>query len=570
MLLAPPAVSGVSEPPGAVTFQLDRHYTNATELEALAEAILAHRFPLMGAVIETGPEIDWRRDYIHGISTGTPYFRCLPYLDFSRVGDHKLIWELNRHQHLLVLAQAFRLTGRREFLDETLRQLDGWMTQNPFLRGINWASALEVAFRALSWCWLYELAGFAMPEAPRRRFLTELYRHGRYLELNLSVYFSPNTHLLGEAVALHALGMRFPWWAEAARWARTGGSIVREQLERQVRADGSHFEQSAYYHVYALDLFLLHYQLAGRPKEYQAPLVRMGEYLGALVGPSGLLPLIGDDDGGRLFHPYGDRLQFGRGTLAACAIETACAPSPASGLFADAGVAIMITGKVQVVVKAGPFGEGSGGHSHSDVLSLVARLGNREVLIDPGTYTYVSDPAERHRFRGAAAHNTIRIDGRDQAVPAGPFRWREKPATVIRQWTSSDGRDFLDAACRYADFTHRRRVVFLKPEAVVAVLDTVEGPPGVHLLEQFWHLASAEDAARFSFSEPERMTEGWRSRAFASKEPSPVLCVKRHGTLPGAMAAVLDLSGSPRTGPLTILGAGDAAGVIWCGARIEF
>src|SRR5439155_666058 len=114
--------------------------------------------------------------------------------------------------------------------------------------------------------------------------------------------------------------------------------------------------------------------------------------------------------------------QFGRATLATCAAlfhrpewlrctedlapqaawwlgatdSAELAPAPRfqtpSQLFADAGVAVMACGDIHVIVKAGPFGEGSGGHSHSDVLSLVARLGEREILIDPGTYTYVADP----------------------------------------------------------------------------------------------------------------------------------------------------------------------------------
>ena len=84
----------------------------AAEVERLAERILQHRFPLMGGEIETGPIIDWRRDYASGKSTGLRYFRLIPYLDFERAGDHKPIWELNRHQHLVLLAQAWRLTGR--------------------------------------------------------------------------------------------------------------------------------------------------------------------------------------------------------------------------------------------------------------------------------------------------------------------------------------------------------------------------------------------------------------------------------------------------------------------------
>ncbi len=528
-VMHPPACSNLLPDPAPVAAALkDTPY--AAEVIRIADEILAHRFPLLGLTIDTGPAIEWRRDYVHQISTGTPYFRRSPYLDFARVGDHKVIWELNRHQHLTLLAQAFHLTGRQQYLDEAFRQIESWLDANPFLGGVNWASALEVAFRAVSWAWLWQMAGSRMPPALASRFLTGLYHHGSYLANNLSVYFSPNTHLLGEAVALHALGVLFPEFPHAANWAGTGGRVVEEALERQVRRDGSHFEQSAYYHVYALDFFLFHRVLARPGPEYDARLIQMAEYLDALLGPSGLLPLIGDDDGGRVFHPYGERAEFGRATMATCAVAferpewlrakedvaeqaawwlgaeaLTARPAPAkaitSRIFEDAGTAVMAAGGVHVVIKAGPFGAGSAGHSHSDVLSLTVRLGQREILIDPGTFTYMADPEERDWFRGSAAHNTVRMDGRDQAVPGGPFRWEETPAASIRIWRTTNERDDLDAECRYAGFTHRRRVAFLKPFTLV-VLDTVEGPPGEHLLEQWWHLGAAEDAGRFSFSAP--------------------------------------------------------------------
>jgi hypothetical protein len=236
-------------------------------------------------------------------------------------------------------------------------------------------------------------------------------------------------------------------------------------------------------------------------------------------------------------------------------------PAPAalrdSRIFPDGGTAVMVSGDVQLVVKAGPFGEGSGGHSHSDVLSLTARAGGREILIDPGTYTYVADPAERNRFRGSGAHNTVRIDGRDQAVPGGPFRWNDKPAVSVRQWATGPDRDSLDASCAYAVFTHRRRIAFVKP-AMVIVLDTISGPPGDHRLEQFWHLDSAEDAVRFSFSAPAEVVDVWRSRALCSREPATALCVMLQGPLPAQMAAWVDLSESPVCGTLEIRTDGEA------------
>jgi hypothetical protein len=106
----------------------------------LAAEILAHRLPLFGGIVDTGPSIDWRRDYIHQRTSGLEYFRRVPYLDFDSVGDHKLVWELNRHQHLVLLAQAACLTGRQEFLEEAFRQLRTWLAANPFLRGVNWRS----------------------------------------------------------------------------------------------------------------------------------------------------------------------------------------------------------------------------------------------------------------------------------------------------------------------------------------------------------------------------------------------------------------------------------------------
>src|SRR5262249_10879971 len=94
--------------PEGVAAQL-RGTSFAGEIERLGGDILEHRFPLLGIVIETGPKIDWRRDYVNGISSDAAYFRRIPYLNFDRVGDHKVIWELNRHQHLVLLAQAFLL-----------------------------------------------------------------------------------------------------------------------------------------------------------------------------------------------------------------------------------------------------------------------------------------------------------------------------------------------------------------------------------------------------------------------------------------------------------------------------
>jgi hypothetical protein len=196
----------------------------------------------------------------------------------------------------------------------------------------------------------------------------------------------------------------------------------------------------------------------------------------------------------------------------------------------------MAAGDIQIVIKAGGFGPATAGHSHSDVLSFVCRRGGTELLVDSGAYTYLAGPEWRDRFRGSAAHNTVRVDGKDQAVPAGPFRWIGWPDVRIRDWSTSEEQDSMDVECRYSGFLHRRRFVFLKPD-VLLVLDQVEGPPGEHLVEQFWHAASAGTFAQMSFSYPAETIEAWRSTAFGTKEPASARRVVYRGSLPVSLAA---------------------------------
>jgi hypothetical protein len=590
----------------------------AQQVEHLADGILQHRIPLLGlGEIQFEPQIAWRRDFLKNIESGLAYFRRIPYLDATAVGDHKVIWELNRHQHLVTLAQAYRFTQRSDFRAEIEHQIDHWIACNPFQRGINWTSALEVAFRALSWLWVDHLCGAQLNPAFRHRLLTGLYQHALHLEQNLSVYFSPNTHLLGEAVALHAIGSLYPWMPGASRWTRDAGRIVEAEMFHQVRPDGSHFEQSSYYQVYALDMFLFTLLIQGNvlrkahSAEYVARLHAMADYLRALIGPSRTLPFLGDDDGGRMFHPFGARDQFARETLATCAValnrpdlladtsdlhEQAAwwigAPAltakpawrdPVSQQFPDSGLCVTVRDRVHILYDGGPFGFGTAGHSHSDSLSIVARAGDLDVLIDPGTFTYVGDPQWREWFRGSAAHNTVRIDQLNQAPIRNMFAWNGKPAVTLEAFRSNAAGDFFAATCEYSGFRHHRQAA-LRNHALFVVdwIEAIEietgsaNPSASHLIQQFWHLGP--DAASRLHLPPGSNARlehggqhGWRSRVLGSKEEADVCIVELTAALPCCLGAVIDLSEQAQpAAPLHFEAHDDEATLEWHGARVTF
>jgi hypothetical protein len=474
--------------------------------------------------VEPAP-VRWRRDPQSGVESPLSYFRLIPYLDASRAGDHKAIWDRNRHQELPLLAAQSNHSLVQSLLTD-------WMTDNPVHRGMNWTSALEVAFRALSWLYLWHTPGFPPPP----RFLDFLFAHGTHLRHNLSVYFSPNTHLLGEAVALHALGLFF----RQEDWRSRGREIVFDCLRDQVFPDGAYFEQSSYYHVYALDFFLLHHALEALPESVRPAVDKMALYLNALMGEARLLPFLGDDDGGRLYHPFDEAERFGLHTLAQWP-----APGPPPDAFPDAGIYFLSNSETQILFDAGAFARGSAGHSHSDTLQVLVRVAGEEVLIDPGTYTYVGDASQRQLFRGAAMHNTIRCDEQDQAIPAGPFRWLHTPQVRTLSFRPPE------AVAEYrtrSGFLHRRLVRWRSTEQLLDIEDSLDGPPGEHRIEQFWHFGSESALGRLhcedqpGFSLRPRPEFSFRSRRFGQREHAPALCFEGQAKFPLKLCTRLNLA----------------------------
>ncbi len=495
-----------------------------------ADEICRHRFRLLGYVdLDYGAEIDWHLDAVHGKRSPLKPWHKINFFDFARIGDHKVTWELNRHQHLVTLAKAWLFTHDSRYSKELISQWYAWRKANPYPIGINWASSLEVAFRSLSWIWISQL----LAECPElsSQFKADLLRglalNGRYIERYLSTYFSPNTHLLGEAAALFFIGVLCPQIPSAGRWKKKGLEILLQEAKRQVHPDGLYFEQSLYYHVYALDLFLHVRLLASRnkidgPAHFDEALKKMLVVLKTLSqsGP----PLgFGDDDGGRLFNPRRNRGKHMTDPLAVGATlfhdeelraaatlteesiwlfgeqavsflsGTSLPVPPRAQLFPDSGIYISAgpeNSSQQIMIDAGPLGALRAGHGHADALSVEYSANGHPCLVDSGTFCYISSGDERNSFRGTGAHNALRVDGLDQAVANGPFAWKDLPVVHADAWITGETFTYFSGShtgyLRLNDPALHRRFVFHLFKGFWMVRDVVEGN-AAHVLETFWH-----------------------------------------------------------------------------------
>ncbi len=546
--------------------------------------------------------VDWHHDPVHDRTAPVRFWSSVPFLD-PACGDHKVIWELNRHQHWLALGRAFWLSGDRKYRDRFIQELASWIAANPPLVGINWASMLELGFRSISWMWALQL--FVDPGAADEApwlvdLLLGLDRQLTQIARNLSYYFSPNTHLLGEALALYVAGRSLPMLARSAAHQRLGRRILLDESRSQIAADGGHCERSTHYHRYTLDFYLLALivaRITGDPvaTEFADAVSRLAGAARLLAADTGRFPQLGDDDGGMMFPMTGRPPSDLRDSLAVAAAllgqpDLAIGPAPeetqwllgcpslADGLHDATGTARSITSSAltdtgyyvsrsvrgdHLVIDGGAHGFRNGGHAHADSLSLTLTVEGVPFLIDPGTGTYTADPDLRDHLRSSQLHNTLTIDSRSQSTPAGPFAWARTTDGHVRRWHTAGRFDYFEGTHDgYRPIEHRRHLFVLHGDLVI-VLDLASGA-GTHRVSVAWHveprwrLTTAGSAVGFSagdhrcqlvvpagrierFSADPKNGLGWQAPIYGRLVPSTSLRITRDGELPVWIASLFSL-----------------------------
>jgi hypothetical protein len=573
-----------------------------------AEDILAGRqtiFDLENCDLGDPPQ--WNRDPLTGHEAGTRRASSIDYRDEREVGNIKYLWEANRHLHLATLAQAAALTGDARYALGVRAHVDSWIEQCPVGRGPNWVSALELGIRLINWSIAWQLLGgsrsrlFGDEEgaAFRERWLQSVYEHARMVMSNLSRFSSANNHLIGETAGVLVAACTWPLWPQMRAWGERCRDILEEECQRQNAADGGNREQAFGYQSFVVDFLLIAGLAARAHGEDFSPLYwrrveLMIDFLASMTDVAGRLPMVGDGDDGCVvklapepgFSAHRSLIATGavlfeRPDLAAKAgtidskTVTLLGIAAARQLarlkergragyrprlqFTESGYYLLGHGletpdEVRLLVDSGPLGYLSiAAHGHADALSFIFNVGDREILVDPGTYAYHTDPAWRRYFRSTRAHNTVEIDGEDQSVQAGNFMWTDHArARCVSIDTGGGAQRFVgehDGYRRLADpVVHRREIAFDPQRCMVDVVDTLICG-GQHRAARWWHFpesCTVEPAGRglrvingmsrvvFEPREDLDAVEihragtaeqgGWISRSFGKKVPGTSVC----------------------------------------------
>ncbi|MCL4102637.1 alginate lyase family protein [Fibrobacter sp. HC4] len=494
-------------------------------------------YPIFESAVDIYKPIDWHRDLSSGRSFPETFAHKIN-IRSDEFGSAKHVWEVNRMLFLTRIAKLFKESGNRDLLDLFVYHVSSWMDSNPYLRGVNWYSNIEVNIRLINWayCWkLLDAENLCKSDENFGRFVREVWlplvnQHIEFSRKHPSLYSSANNHLVAEYAGLFIASCCWDFLKREKYRAYAKAGLEREILLQNV-SDGVNREEAAEYIQFIDDFFLLASVMgdeAGCPlsSSYKDRLHQMARYLNAMLDVNYNYPMYGDGDDGFLLRPdAGGHFNNFRSLLTSFATYFADASLKRSDLswddknqliFDNQGKAafdalnadgdnpdknVFLTESGHYIFRkmaggretflhfdAAPLGFLSiAAHGHADALSIILHVDGFPVVVDSGTFTYHTHKVWRKYFMGTVAHNTVRVDFMDQATQAGPTMWLNHFKCRALQ-VENDSVVATHSGYDKLGVCHSRKVEFLRDQEEFIITDSLKSD-GSHDAEIPFHLS---------------------------------------------------------------------------------
>ena len=426
---------------------------------------------------------------------------------------------------LLDLAVAYAVSGESKYIECIQRQIDGWISQNPFGLGVHWCSSLEVSLRIIAWSFVHSLVSlrdkdglFGKLKHPEE-FAVSIYQHAYFIANYLSRYSSANNHLIGELTGLWVVCKVFDLGDEGGKWSSLAKTELIKESTKQVFKDGVSKEQASYYHLWVADYLLLVWLIGQHYGDsfddaFRERITLMCQFLMDIKPSGGLVPQIGDSDDGHVvvFNPLNDSdpyEEFIKSVTSLSDSEHSSpddrsdkafwykqilgeAPGDISNLlkprknhlsvseYRHGGYTILRDDYAHVVFDSGTLGYPSiAAHGHADALSFCMAVKGFWCLVDTGTYCYHTEQDWRNYFRGTSSHNTVVINGKNQSLIGGAFLWlkHSKVSAHDIHYDKDTAVEIGGSVVGYSngDNAHQRKLTFNSQNKHMTIVDTVKG-----------------------------------------------------------------------------------------------
>ena len=487
----------------------------------------------------------WSTDYKNGIDAGVLQPRAKYSIqDFKRFGEIKYVYELARLHYLPILAALAFATNDSKLQKTIARHIEGFAAQNPYLNSINWVNGIEVGIRSVN---LVLTRIFCAGSADDRTLLLldkQMYLHAHFLRSHLSLYSSATNHLIAELCGLYTICSVLDF-NNSNRWRKFALRRLVSEMDNQFSTDCYSAERSVHYHTEVINYYLVLLMFLDTGHDAERELITdrvtsMIDILEHFYQNHEHVHLFGDSDDGQLIYPYNDgafdpyeslltdrtslpgappagtrRPRFDLRNYILWGPEgyenfknLSRKPQPVRRLgskyFKAAGLLFLRDDYAELIFDCGPFGKKPlFAHAHCDALSFTFSLLNSPVIVDIGTYQYHPRyQTWRNYFTGTAGHNTIQIDGLEQARRSGRMLWTKTPDVVVHRYEKRRG--FTECAASHDGFVkqganavHKRTITHSTEKHNFSIVDQINGS-GKHSCSLFLHFHSNVDDIQLS------------------------------------------------------------------------
>lgn len=324
--------------------------------------------------------------------------------------------------------------------------------------------------------------------------ITETLRiHGQFLA-DPNHFEQDYNHGLDQAAALYLLATNYPTIPEANTWQELSANRISAMFSSIIDTDGLLVENSPYYHLYVLEklveinkyLKVNHLIINGFSND---KISQMISYVTYMLQPDLTVPTIGASLKRQinLDGPYAEMADDHPDLLYVLSKGTkGKKPTNLNMQYKDSGQTIMRSGwgkgddfskQTQLIFDVGNYRT-----NHSDLDALSFNLFGQGIALmpDAGLYTYEAGPYRTY-FHGTKSHNTVVVDGQDQAegldtkkVSAGTFE--QGPGYVYQSGEHS----------LYDGVIHQRSIVMIE-NSTILIIDHLKSD-SIHTYEQMFHL----------------------------------------------------------------------------------
>lgn len=433
--------------------------------------------------------------------------------------DNEYLFQMSRQRYLINLAQAYKLTGLKEYAFHVVRIMKDFINRVPVQfdsKDHPWRS-LEVGLRGEYWT--KAMAIIKDSEYVTQDFI-DLYLKSLDDHAKILLKFHEQRHKLSNWGVIQDHGL-FDIGLELdnKEYIDTAISRLAKQCELQLMNDGVHWEQSCMYHNEVMNCFV-DVIIRAQAKKIVIPECiiknthRMALANMAWIMPNYKQPLFGDSDYTDLRDLLSQTAYIFRDSTLKCKAhdildyESAWLfgkegidnykklkgdlPEYKSISLSDSGMSVMRNDWSEnsnyLVFHNGYTG---GGHAHCDKLSFDLSLNGKDFLVDTGRYTYKCSDKIRVHTKSARGHNTITVDNRDfmKFIGWGYHKYAPslKQELVIRDKFEMISGSHLGYMSFISSVVPCRKILWIKPDIYI-VFDTFY-TKGMHSYQQIFNFA---------------------------------------------------------------------------------